>query len=136
MPGHGKQYPAIVGLGDHDSVITLQKRLIQDQMYPLARFHHMLVSRHIHFHNAIHKDAGRITHRFHFIFLPVHQILNLHPSAPAIGSVQHRRYFHTVDRTSAIFDTGLSQIDCQARIVELTVMIDNPSLQTIHPDRR
>ncbi len=131
MPWNGEEDTTVGCVRDHDGGFGREKCLVKDDMHPLARDNAVRHCGVVHAEDGVGEDACRV-HRdpaADFDFLAAFHVPR-HDTVHTPLCLQEMRHLHVVDRGSSQIGQGLSEIDGQPRIIELSIMIDDPAPET------
>ena len=136
MPRNGEQHTAVIGFRDHHGLFATKELSVEHQMDSLTGTHQMNAGRVVHLKDRIDENARRIDNGFRIEpkATAAFEIDRLDARKPAVGLEQ---LFDpdVIDRDGSVLDSGLSQIDRHARIVELPVMIQDTAPQLVGGQR-
>ena len=136
MPGDGEHHAAVAGVRHHDGVIARQKLAGKHQVNALAGGDHRFRLRIRHATDVVGEGSGGVDDDLgvDLELAAAFEIDHRSTGQLAVGGLQQALDADIIYESRSLFGCSLGEVDQQAGIVELTVVIDDAAAQAIGLD--
>ena len=133
MPRHCEQYTAVRGLRNHNSVVALQELHIENDVNTLRRNNHLSLTRLVHLKHLVNKATRCVDNSLclYGILLACKEVLSYNATNLTLIVVQYGNNLGAVGNNATLLHAGLCQVASHTGVVELTVVINNTTLQAL-----
>lgn len=127
VPGDGEEDAAVVGLGDHDGGVSGEELAGEDEVDALAGGDDVFGLGVVHVADGIDEDAGGIDDAMgaDFVLAAGFDALGLHADDVAVFLLHEAAGAGVIEDDGAVIDGGACEVDGEAGVVELAVVIDD-----------